>query len=64
MENKECIKCKKTLPEDYKYKKCEACRNAQVQGVKKGLKLVGGVVGTVACVAVAFVTNGKINPKR
>lgn len=64
MENNICQKCKKPLPKEYKYKKCEACRNEQVQGVKKGLKVVGGMVGTAACFAVAFVTNGKINLKK
>lgn len=64
MENKVCKKCKKPLPEGYKHKKCEACRNGQVQGVKNGLKAAVGVAGTVASFAVVIATKGKINPKK
>ena len=56
MENKVCKKCQKPLPEGYKHKKCESCRNAQVQGVKNGLKAAAGVAGAVA--------KGKVNPKK
>lgn len=54
----------KPLPEDYKHKYCEACRNQQAQKVKNGFKAVAGVAGTVACVAVTIVTAGKVNPKK
>ena len=54
MENKVCKKCQKPLPEGYKHKKCESCRNAQVQGV----------AGAVASFAVVIVTKGKVNPKK
>lgn len=64
MENKVCKKCQKKLPEGYKHKKCEACRNAQVQGVKNGLKAATGVAGAVASFAVVVVTKGKVNPKK
>ena len=64
MENKVCKKCHKPLPEGYKHKKCEACRNAQVQGVKNGLKATAGAVGTIASIAVVIVTKGKVNPKK
>lgn len=64
MENKVCKKCQKPLPEGYKHKKCESCRNAQVQGVKNGLKTAVGVAGAVASFAVVFVTKGKVNPKK
>ena len=60
MENKVCKKCQKPLPEGYKHKKCESCRNAQVQGVKNGLKAAAGV----ASFAVVIVTKGKVNPKK
>ena len=64
MENKVCKKCQKPLPEGYKHKKCESCRNAQVQGVKNGLKATVGVAGAVASFAVVVVTKGKVNPKK
>lgn len=49
MENKVCKnkKCLKPLPEGYKHKCCEACRNQQAQKVKNGLKAVAGVAGSV-----------------
>ena len=64
MENKVCKKCQKQLPKEYKYKKCESCRNAQVQGLKNGLKVAVSVAGTVASFAVVVVTKGKVNPKK
>lgn len=64
MENKVCKKCQKPLPEGYKHKKCESCRNAQVQGVKNGLKAAAGVAGAVAGFAVVVVTKGKVNSKK
>lgn len=62
MENKVCKKCQKPLPEGYKHKKCESCRNAQVQDVKNGLKAVARVVGVVA--VVWSLQKGKVNPKK
>lgn len=54
----------KTLPADYKYKYCEACRNQQVHKVKKGLKAAAGAAGTVACLALSYISTGKINLKK
>lgn len=64
MENKVCKKCQKQLPEGYKHKKCESCRNAQVQGVKNGLKALVGVAGVVVSFMLLVVTIGKVNPKK
>ena len=64
MENKVCKKCQKPLPKGYKHKQCESCRNSQVHGVKKGLKVAAGAVGTVASVVLVIATNGKFNPKK
>lgn len=64
MKNKVCKKCQKPLPDGYEYKKCEACRNKQVQAVKNGLKSAAGVAGAVASFAVVVVTKGKINSKK
>lgn len=65
MENRVCKnkKCLKSLPEGYKHKYCEACRNQQAQKVKNGFKAAASVAGTVACVVVTVVTAGKVKPK-
>ena len=65
MENGVCKnkKCLKPLPEGYKHKYCEACRNQQAQKVKNGFKAAASVAGTVACVVVTVVTAGKVKPK-
>ena len=65
MENKVCKnkKCMKPLPEGYKHKYCEACRNQHAQKVKNCLKAAAGLAGTAACFAVTIVTAGKINLK-
>lgn len=65
MENRVCKnkKCLKPLPEGYKHKYCEACRNQQAQKVKNGFKTAASVAGTVACVVVTVVTAGKVKPK-
>ena len=64
MENRVCKnkKCLKLLPEGYKHKYCEACRNQQAQKVKNGFKAAASVAGTVACVVVTVVTAGKVKP--
>ena len=59
--NKEC---QKILPDGYKYKYCEACRNQQAQTVKKVLKGVGVGAGTVATIAITLATGGKINLRK
>lgn len=66
MENKVCKNknCLKPLPDGYKHKYCEACRNQQAQKVKDGLKVAAGIAGTAACFAVTIVSAGKINPKK
>lgn len=38
MDNKVCKKCHKPLPDGYEFDECEACRNKQVQVVKKAAK--------------------------
>ncbi len=51
MKQKVCKKCQKPLPKDCKYKYCEACRNKQVDNVKKVGKPILGVA-TVAVLGV------------
>lgn len=57
-------KCQKILPDGYKHRYCEACRNQQAQKAKNALKAVGGGAATLASVAVVVLTSGKINPKK
>ncbi len=52
--------CKKVLPEGYKYKYCEACRNKQAQNTKKVLKGVGGLFIFAVSVVMAVGSGGKI----
>lgn len=58
-----CKKCKKSLPEGYKHKYCEACHNRQAQIIRNGLKGAAGIAGTAACVVLAVATKGKIDLK-
>lgn len=38
-------KCQRILPDGYKYKYCENCRNERAKKVKDGLKMGGAVLG-------------------
>ena len=53
-------KCQKVLPEGYKHRYCEACRNKHAQTAKNVLK------GICAGAAIALIvdTGGKINSKK
>ena len=63
MENKVCKNknCMKPLPEGYKHKYCEACRNRQAQKVKNGFKTAAGIVGTVAGAVMACKATTKVS---
>ena len=61
MEQLKCKKCGRDLPENYKYKHCENCRNAQVLAVKNGL---AAILGTALSIGVGLITCGKINSKK
>ena len=56
-------KCMKPLPEGYKHKYCEACRNNHAEAAKNALKGVVATAGTALSVVVVVATKGKINPK-
>lgn len=66
MEIKYCKnkKCQRPLPEGYKHKYCENCRNEHVKQVKNGLKAMLSCVFFVGSTAIAIATKGKINPKK
>ena len=49
-------KCQRLLPEGYKYRYCENCRNEHAEKVRDGIK-VG--VGFVASAALFVVSKGK-----
>lgn len=53
-------KCQRLLPEGYKHKYCENCRNEQVKRIKDTGKAVAGV----AVFALTIVTKGRINTKK
>lgn len=57
-------KCKRTLPEGYKHKYCEACRNKHVKYFKDTGKTVLSCVAVVGSAAIAIATKGKINLKK
>lgn len=48
-------KCGKLLPPDYKYKRCEACRNARVDFVKKAGGTMLGAALLVASLGKAII---------
>ena len=56
-------KCQRPLPEGYKHKYCENCRNEQAQKAKNFGKGALGVVATAGSIALAIITKGKIDPK-
>lgn len=62
MESRKCKNknCQKPLPEAYKYKYCENCRNEYVKQVKNVGKTLLALVGTTA---IAVVTKGRIDQK-
>lgn len=53
-------KCLRSLPEGYKHKYCENCRNKQVKRIKSTGKAVAGVVAF----ALTIVSRERINPKK
>jgi hypothetical protein len=69
MEIRKCKnkKCQRPLPEGYKSKYCENCRNGHVKRIKDAGKAVASVAGVAVVVggtALKIITKGKINPKK
>lgn len=52
-------KCQRLLPEGYKHKYCENCRNEHVKRIKDTGKTALGVVVLVGGTALTIVTKGK-----
>lgn len=61
MENRKCKnkKCQRSLPEGYKHRYCENCRNERVKRIKDAGKTVAGVAVLVGGTVFTIVTNGK-----
>lgn len=53
-------KCQKPLPNGYKHKYCENCRNEHIKRIKDTGKAVVGL----AVLTLTIVTRGKINLKK
>ena len=54
-----CKKCGKKLPEGYKYKQCEACRNVKAEKLGKTMDWAKKAAFPVAGTALMVVTKGK-----
>ncbi|MGT2950720.1 hypothetical protein BU202_05460 [Streptococcus cuniculi] len=54
-----CKKCGRNLPTNYKYKKCESCRNKRIETAKKVVFGTITVLGTVGSIAVTIFSGGK-----
>lgn len=52
-------KCQRILPEGYKYKYCEHCRNRHADNWKQ----FRNVAAPICVAAIAFITKGKFIPK-
>ena len=63
MEIRKCKnkKCQRTLPEGYKNRYCENCRNDHVEKLKNAGKVLLTCVGIVGSTAIAIATKGRIN---
>lgn len=58
VEIKVCKKCKRPLPEKYRYKDCEACRNKKANIVKKvGAGIGAGALAIGGAILTNFVNN-------
>ena len=52
-------KCQRPLPEGYKHKYCENCRNERVKRIKDAGKAVAGVAVLVVGTALTIASKGK-----
>ena len=59
MQVKRCKKCNRYLPEGYKHKYCENCRNEKIKKIKDGGKVVLGLIVLVGEATIGIV--GKKN---
>ena len=52
-------KCQRPLPEGYKHKYCESCRNRQVKHLKNAGSALLSFVGAVGTVIIAITSKGE-----
>lgn len=66
MEQRKCKnkKCQRLLPDGYKHKYCENCRNEQAKHFKDACKGALGVAVMIGGTAVTIATKGKIKPTK
>lgn len=62
METKSCKKCGRPLPENYKHKKCENCRNNVAKAWKDAGKVALSLAAVVSSAVIFIATKGKNNP--
>lgn len=62
METKTCKKCGRPLPENYKHKKCENCRNNAAKAWKDTGKAALSLAVVVGGAVISLATKGKFNP--
>lgn len=61
MENKNCKKCGRPLPDGYKHKKCENCRNKSAKAMRDTGKTLLGAAVFIGGTAITIATKGKVN---
>lgn len=59
IEKNTCKKCGRIIPKNYKYNKCESCRNRILGGIRKAGKIIGGI----ALTATPFILNNVLGGK-
>ncbi|MBM7643401.1 hypothetical protein [Streptococcus loxodontisalivarius] len=57
--NASCKKCNRNLPTNYKYKKCESCRNIKIENTKKVVVGTVGAFGVISSLAATINLGGK-----
>ncbi len=66
MKNKVCKnkKCQRTLPEGYRHKFCENCRNERIKRIKDAGKAIASIAAIVGGTAITKVLRGKFSIKK
>lgn len=59
-----CKKCKKLLPEGYKYAECEHCCGEKAGLAKRIIKGAGAGAGAVLSIGLLIVTKGRFGGKK
>ena len=62
MGNRLCKSCGKPLPDQYKHKTCEGCRNKAAEKLKDAGRTALRIGTLIGGTVIAVVLKGKINP--